>query len=102
MLNRAGADETLLAQAQQRAQEALELDPNNSVAKTVLDEVKLKSGSQDSGVLSSEDEEQFQRAKQLFKNNFIEEAFEVINALAQKNPSSKRIKNLKERIELKL
>ena len=102
LLNRAGSDENLLAQAQERAQEALELDPNNSVAKTVLDEVKLKSGSQDSGVLSSEDEEQFQRAKQLFKNNFIEEAFEVINALAQKNPSSKRIKNLKERIELKL
>lgn len=102
LLQRAGSDENLLAQAQTRAQEALELDPNNSVAKTVLDEVKLKSGSQDSGVLSSEDEEQFQRAKQLFKNNFIEEAYEVISALAKKNPSSKRIKNLKERIELKL
>ncbi len=102
LLSRAGTDENLLAQARTKAEEALELDPNNSVAKNVLDEVKLKSGSQDSGVLSSEDEEQFQRAKQLFKNNYIEEAYTVISALYAKNPSSKRIKNLKERIELKL
>ena len=104
LLGKAGRDTLLLQQAKEKAQAAIDLNPDNSIAITVLDEIALRTGQQAAVVLSAKDEAIYQSAlADLQKNNI----FDANAKLAQlmKNSvyaRSAKIIKLKKRIEAQL
>ncbi len=104
LLGKAGRDTLLLQQAKEKAQAAIDLNPDNSIAITVLDEIALRTGQQAAVVLSAKDEAIYQSALADRQKNNI---FDANAKLAQlmKNSAyarSAKIIKLKKRIEAQL
>ena len=89
MLNQAGKDSGKLEEARKKANEALKIDSANSTAKAVLDEIQIRSGNRDSGILSAEDEKLYQQANFYYRNNYILRANEIMTKLWE-NPSNRK------------
>ena len=104
LLNKAGRDEILLGQAKGKAQQAMELDPDNNAAITVLDEIALRTGQQSAVTLSAADESLYQGALSDIQKNKIFDANSKLAKLMQnsKNLRSAKILKLKKRIEAQL
>lgn len=101
LLDSAGRDESLLAQAKEKANASLALNQNNDLAIQVLDEIALRSGSTAAVVLSAKDEEKYQAAVKDLQMNNIFSAKQKIDELLS-NPSNKRsakIIKLQKRVE---
>lgn len=75
-------------QAQTRAaisllEEAVNLNPDNDPAKLLLDELRIGQGGRATVALSSEDEQLFRRAQQLFVQNNVAQAYAIVQRLLQ-------------------
>ena len=101
LLNQAGRDENLLAQARAKANAALAINENNTLAYQVLDEISLRSGGQSAVILSAADEELYQSAVRDLQNDNVFAAKQKIDQLLQKpqNRRSAKILKLQKRIE---
>ena len=101
ILAKAGTDQAQLEKARAKAKEALNLDPSNAQAKAVTDEVRMKATSTDTGILSAEDEEMYQKASYYYRNNYIMQANDLMNRLWTKesNRRSTKIEKLKRWID---
>ena len=100
-MNQAGRDENLLAQARAKANAALAINENNTLAYQVLDEISLRSGGQSAVILSAADEELYQSAVRDLQNDNVFAAKQKIDQLLQKpqNRRSAKILKLQKRIE---
>lgn len=104
LLGKAGRDPILLQQAKGKAQAAVELNPDNSAAITVLDEIALRSGQQAAVVLSAADEALYQNALADLQKNKVFDANAKLTQLMKNsvNARSAKIIKLKKRIEAQL
>ncbi len=104
LLNKAGRDTILLEQAKTKAQSAIEIDPENSKAIRVLDEIALRTGQQSAVVLSASDEALYQSALADLQKNKVFDANSKLTKLLQNeaNSRSAKILKLKKRIEAQL
>lgn len=104
LLNKAGRDTILLEQAKSKAQSAIEIDPENSKAIRVLDEIALRTGQQSAVVLSASDEALYQSALADLQKNKVFDANSKLTKLLQNeaNSRSAKILKLKKRIEAQL
>ena len=101
ILNSAGRDSAKLQQARQKALEAYRLNPNNSDALAVMDQVALKTGGKAAVVISAEDEKLYQSAiRELQRNNIIA-ANTIVQQLWSKasNRNAAKIIELKKKVE---
>lgn len=101
LLDQAGRNETLLAQAKSKANQALAINSNNTLAIQVLDEISLRSGGQSAVVLSPADEEKYQAAVRDLQNNNVFAAKQKVDQLLS-NPANRRsakLIKLQKRIE---
>ncbi|MFP4483216.1 MAG: hypothetical protein ACLFO1_00025 [Spirochaetaceae bacterium] len=62
-------------------EEAVSLNPDNSQAKVLLDELRIGLGGRATVALSSEDEQLFRRAQQLFVQNNVAQAYAIVQRL---------------------
>lgn len=104
ILNSAGRDTILLQQAKNKANQALEINPNNEKAIMVLDEIALRTGQQSAVTLSAKDEQLYHSALADLQNNKIIEANAKLTRLLANsaNTRSAKILKLKKRIEAQL
>lgn len=104
LLGKAGRDTILLQQAKEKAQAAIELNPDNSTAITVLDEIALRTGQQAAVVLSAKDEAIYQSALTDLQKNKIFDANAKLTQLMKNSvyARSAKIIKLKKRIEAQL
>lgn len=104
LLGKAGRDTILLQQAKEKAQAAIELDPDNSVAVTVLDEIALRTGQQAAVVLNAADEALYQSALADLQKNKVFDANAKLTQLMKNsvNARSAKVIKLKKRIEAQL
>ena len=65
-------------------EEAVTLNPDNDEAKILLDELRIGLGGRATVALSSEDEQLFRRAEQLFVQNNVAQAYAIVQRLLQK------------------
>ncbi|NBC28594.1 MAG: hypothetical protein GVY29_01215 [Spirochaetes bacterium] len=64
-------------------EEAVTLNPDNDQAKILLDELRIGLGGRATVALSSEDEQLFRRAEQLFVQNSVAQAYAIVQRLLQ-------------------
>ena len=64
-------------------EEAVTLNPDNDQAKILLDELRIGLGGRATVALSSEDEQLFRRAQQLFVQNNVAQAYAIVQRLLQ-------------------
>lgn len=64
-------------------EEAVTLNPENNQAKVLLDTLRIGTGGQAAVALSSEDEQQFRRAENLFVEGNVAQAFAIVERLLQ-------------------
>ena len=104
ILNSAGRDTILLQQAKNKANQALEINPNNEKAIMVLDEIALRTGQQSAVTLSAKDEQLYHSALADLQNNKIIEANAKLTRLLANsaNTRSAKILKLKKSIEAHL
>ncbi|MCH5291797.1 MAG: hypothetical protein J1D88_08620 [Treponema sp.] len=104
LVAQAGSDSAKIEQARAAVQQVLQLNPANSEAKALLDELKIKQGGQDPGVLSSEDEQLYRQASYYYRNNYISRANEIMAQLWAKesNRTSTKVSKLKRWIDKSL
>ncbi|MBQ0039870.1 MAG: hypothetical protein KBS64_05545 [Treponema sp.] len=104
LLGKAGRDPILLQQAKEKAQSAIDLNSDNSLAMTVLDEIALRTGQQSAIVLSAEDESLYQAILADLQKNKVFDANAKLTKLLknEKNSRSAKILKLKKRIEAQL
>jgi uncharacterized coiled-coil DUF342 family protein len=69
--------------AMQLLQQALQLNPNNSEAQLLLDELRIQSGGEATAALNSEDQQRFQNAQDAFLNGNVATALSIVNRLMQ-------------------
>ncbi len=69
--------------AMQLLEEALELNPQNSVAQALLDELRIRTGGQATVALSSTAEQQYRRAEALFVQGNVAQAYSIVQNLMQ-------------------
>lgn len=104
ILGKALRDPILLQQAKEKAQAAIEINPDNNIAITVLDEIALRTGQQAAVVLSADDEALYQSALSDLQKNKIFDANEKLTQLMKNSnyTRSAKIIKLKKRIEAQL
>lgn len=102
-LDKAGRDEVLLEHARNLASQAHQLNPADSEAVIVLDEIARRKGEQSAVTLSAEDEDLYSKALKDYRNANYADALEKINRLlkTQGNERSAKIIRLKENVERK-
>ncbi len=85
-------------------EEAITLNPDNNQAKVLLDTLRIGTGGQAAVALSSEDEQQFRRAENLFVEGNVAQAFAVVERLLQdeSNRLYPPLLNLRQRIAARL
>jgi len=69
--------------AMQLLEEALDLNPNNSEAQALLDQVRIRTGGQATVALSSTAEQQYRRAEALFIQGNVAQAYSIVQNLMQ-------------------
>ncbi len=69
--------------AMQLLEEALDLNPQNSEAQALLDELRIRTGGQATVALSSTAEQQYRRAEALFVQGNVAQAYSIVQNLMQ-------------------
>lgn len=101
---KAGNDVDKLRAALDKINQAIKLNPDNTDALNLKDEITTKIGGNTSTVLSTEDESLYQMAVKKLQNNDIIGANAITMQLLQKkqNANSKKIRELKNKIDARL
>lgn len=101
LLAAAGRDTAKIQKAKEKAVEALDLNSENEIAISVLDEISLRTGGQATVVLSAEDEELYQKAVLALQKNNIIAANTIVTQLLNKqsNKRSAKILELQKKVQ---
>jgi hypothetical protein len=85
-------------------EEAVELDPTNNQAATLLDQLRIRLGGQATVTLTTSDEQQYRRAETLFSQGQALQAFSIVERLLQdtENRNYPPLVDLRRRIALRL
>ena len=104
LFDKAGDDEEKLKKALDKINQAIRLNPDNKDATALKDKITTKIGGTTSTVLSTEDERMYQLAVKKLQQNDIIGANAITMQLLKKkqNVSSKKIKDLKNKIDARL
>lgn len=104
LFEKAGNDEEKLKKALDKINQAIRLNPDNKEATALKDKITTKIGGTTSTVLSTEDERMYQLAVKKLQQNDVIGANAITMQLLKKkqNGSSKKIKDLKNKIDARL
>lgn len=103
-LNEAGRDELLLEHARSLANQALACNSDDNAAIKILDEIARRKGEKPAVILSTADEDLYQKALKDYRNDNLADAKIKLNRLLENknNSLSAKIIRLKENIERRL
>jgi hypothetical protein len=104
LFEKAGDDQDKLKKALDKINQAIRLNPDNKEATALKEKITTKIGGTTSAVLSTEDERLYQMAVKKLQQNDVIGANAITMQLLKKkqNMSSKKIKDLKNKIDARL
>ena len=94
--NSAGSNTEKLKQALETVNEALRINPNNTSAQALKDQISLKIGSSTIIVLSSSDQNLLTQAKKAYQTGNIDDANTYMLRLLNNNPNNIKIKEVED------
>lgn len=78
-----GGSAPQIQSAMQLLEQAVTLNPNNSEAQLLLDELRIRSGGEATAALNSEDQQRFQNAQNAFLDGNVATALSIVSTLMQ-------------------